>query len=291
MRVGIFYFTGTGNTEFVARELQAAFGPENPTDLFNIEMDVESGISTQRHKEHKEVAPALFERFDLLVFGAPVYGFAIPAPFDRFLRRLPHLPGRKAFLYLTMGGGALAALHHPLSLLRRRGFDVIRATLFQTPSNVFLSGRNDAGYVYRLLWYTETQDPARMLELCRARVREEVTAVMTGERRIPGSTFPARIASWAGRVAILSSGWQMKLVQHANRQCNRCGICIRSCPQENIRLTAKSVRFGWRCAMCYRCINICPKHAIRLRFPANIFDNRAQYICPGWKPPRRGNGE
>jgi len=291
MRVGIFYFTGTGNTEFIVRELQAAFGPENPTELFNIELPAESGISTQRHKEHKGIPAALFERFDLLVFGAPVYGFAIPEPFERFLRRLPSLRGRKAFLFLTMGGGALAALHHPLSQLRRRGFDVIRATLFQMPSNVFLTGRNDAGYVYQLLWYTETQDPVRMLGLCRAHVREEVAAIVVGKRKLPSSTMLARFASRLGRVAVLSSGWQMKLVQHAGRQCNRCAICVRSCPQENIRLSTKSVRFGWRCAMCYRCINICPKHAIRLRFPANIFDNRAQYVCPGWKPPSHESRE
>jgi ferredoxin len=272
MRIAVLYFTGTGNTEFVAQELSAAFGREHPTELFNIELG----------------APPTAEflsGFDLLVFGAPVYGFAIPRPFEMFLRRLTRLPGRRAFLYLTMGGGALAALHHPIAQLRRRGLDVVRATLFQMPSNVFLTGRDDAGYIYRLLWYTETQDPARMLDLCRAHVVREAAAILRNERCIPTSTAPARFACWFGRMTVLTSGWQMRFALHARRQCNQCGICVRSCPQGNIRLSARSVRFGWRCAMCYRCINICPKQAVKLRFPANIFDNRVQYVCPGWKPP------
>jgi len=273
LRVAIFYFTGTGNTQSVAEGFAAAFRPDVEVSLHNVE-SLPLGP-----------AAALLRDCDLAGFGSPVYGFAVPRPFDRFLRALPHSPGQRAFLFLTMGGAALGALHHPRRLLERNGFDVVNSSLFLAPSNVFVSGAEGGSFVYRLLWYTERQHPARLLEHCRTGARETVAAILSGQRCHVRDSLLARLASWAGRLAVFTSAWQMKLVLGTRRTCNRCGICVRSCPQGNIRLTGRRVRFGWRCAMCYRCINICPVRAVRLRWPASFFDNRAQYVCPGWQPP------
>ena len=81
MKTAILYFTGTGNTEFVAWELQAALGADNPTELFSIE-------TLGEPRGHEQLAS-----FDLLLFGTPVYAYNAPRFFVNFLRRLPEGQG------------------------------------------------------------------------------------------------------------------------------------------------------------------------------------------------------
>ena len=149
------------------------------------------------------------------------------------------------------------------------------------PSNVFIDRKEGDEYVFRVLGYTERQKPSEMLAKCRREARDATQAIIAGERRFVSASIPRRVASWLGRMMIHSSAWQMRFFYYANSACNRCGLCVRSCPMRNIRLGPKRLRFGWRCAFCYRCVNLCLVHAVRMRWPVSIFDNRAQYICPG----------
>ena len=271
MRIALCYFTGTGNTEYAARALAEGFGPEHESTLFNIEEQqagFESGLAA----------------YDLVGFGSPVYAFGIPRPIELLLRRLPPGHNRRVFLFMTVPGEALGALHHPTSLLRRRGYDVVGSFHLAAPSNVFIDRKEGDEYVYRVLGYTERQSPAEMLDRGRAQAREAVRAILAGERRHVRTSILQRVASRFGRMMVHTSAWQMRFFYRANSACNRCGLCARSCPTRNIKLGPRGPRFGWRCAFCYRCLNLCPAHAVRMRWPTSMFDNRAQYICPGWQP-------
>jgi ferredoxin len=273
LRIALCYFTGTGNTEYAARALADGFGPEQQCTLFNIETqpaDFESGLAG----------------YDLVGFGSPVYAFGIPRPVELLLRRLPKGEARRVFLFMTVPGEALGALSCPTRLLRKRGYDVVGSFHLAAPSNVFIDHKEGDDYVYRVLGYTERQNPGALLATCRAQARDAAQSILAGERRFVRTSAPRRLASWFGRIMVRSSAWQMRFFYYANSECDRCGLCVRSCPMRNIRLGPKRPRFGWRCAFCYRCVNLCPAHAVRMRWPASVFDNRAQYVCPGWRPPR-----
>jgi ferredoxin len=199
---------------------------------------------------------------------------------------LPPGNNRRVFLFMTVPGDALGALHHPTSLLRKRGYDVVGSFHLAAPSNVFIDRKEGDEYVYRVLGYTERQKPEEMLAKGRIQAREAARTILAGERRFTPDSMPRRVVSWFGRLMVHSSAWQTRLFFRASSACNRCGLCESSCPMRNINLGPKGPRFGWRCAFCYRCLNLCPVHAVRMRWPASMFDNRAQYICPGWRPPR-----
>jgi len=53
---------------------------------------------------------------------------------------------------------------------------------------------------------------------------------------------------------------------HAKKSCNKCGLCVRECPENNIRIDEKNkIRFGFKCMMCMRCIYNCPQKSITPR--------------------------
>ena len=53
---------------------------------------------------------------------------------------------------------------------------------------------------------------------------------------------------------------------YANEHCNSCGICVRVCPTNNIRLAdhGRPV-WGEDCEQCMACIQWCPEKAIQIR--------------------------
>jgi len=44
--------------------------------------------------------------------------------------------------------------------------------------------------------------------------------------------------------------------------CNQCGVCIKVCPENNIKL-GSSITFNNNCIRCYACTQNCPSNAIR----------------------------
>ncbi len=47
-------------------------------------------------------------------------------------------------------------------------------------------------------------------------------------------------------------------------RCTECLLCVRDCPEENIRFENGKIVFGNTCDLCLRCIHHCPTEAIQL---------------------------
>ncbi len=48
----------------------------------------------------------------------------------------------------------------------------------------------------------------------------------------------------------------------ANFNCNRCGLCIKQCPVNAIKVIDKRLYWSFNCESCMRCLNNCPQRAI-----------------------------
>ena len=277
MRVAIFYFTGTGNTSFIAEALKNEFGSENPTEIFNIEF-FPYGI------EQKQL-----DLFDLFVFGASVYAFNAPKLFIQFLHKLPNVKGKRVLLFLNAGGDALAGLEYPASILGKKGYKITNQAVFLTPSNVLVESKNlvTGEIILNQFVLKYKQNLHQMAEKCRVQIKELVNQILNDKTSMAKVKFAARITSLICRPMFFQLGCPtFKWFIHADNKCNFCGYCIRCCPVGNIRIERKKVKFGSACNMCYRCLNICPKQAIRYRFPFGFLDNKEQYTFPDWISPQ-----
>ncbi len=267
----VFYFSGTGNTRYVARSI--ATGLDGPPIVRSIE----------------SVTPAeadvLIEGASMVGIGYPVYASDLPQPMKDFLLALGSHPGTPAFVFCTQwmysGDGARAATRY----LRRSGLRVRFAEHFRMPDDISVSA----------IRFPYTNDPVRIRRvLARADARAAVFA-----RRIRGaparSVFHllrprrrgfnplSRFLGWFQRVPFRATfdRWRDDVSIDLGR-CTRCGLCTRLCPSGNLHYDAASDTFptNGRCVLCMRCYDFCPVAAVEYMKKPHDLRRGAPYRGP-----------
>lgn len=64
---------------------------------------------------------------------------------------------------------------------------------------------------------------------------------------------------------------------HATESCTSCGLCVRSCPLQNIELRDGRPQWLGNCAACLACYHHCPHHAIHF---GHSTLRKGQYVHP-----------
>ena len=89
-KIGIFYFSGTGNTEIIARLLSKSYERKQiKVELFRLEDIV-------NNKKQVKI-----NDFDMIGVGHPVLGFGASGITNKFIEMLPACEGKKAFVFKT----------------------------------------------------------------------------------------------------------------------------------------------------------------------------------------------
>ena len=241
--IGIFYFSGTGNTELAANIIRDKFTElDCMVDLLRMEDIMKVGL---------HVDP---DQYDYLGIGCPVIGFGVPRLAVKFIRDLPNAYGKKTFIFRTAGGVAPVnynASKPIIGCLSRKGYEVEYERVFSISSNWMV--KFDDTVVKQLFKATKEKAESMCLE------------VLDGDKRILKTGIGLRLLM--GMVRTLSSGMLRFMGKDfvVDQTCSHCGICIRNCPMGNICEKAGNIRFGLSCSSCMRCIYSCPNHAIRFR--------------------------
>lgn len=240
---GIFYFSGTGNTEIVARMVrEELIKLQYAVDLYRIEDFTK-----------KKTAPDM-EKYDLVGIGSQVVGFAAPSIVISFVRSLPAARGKKTFVFRTAGGVASIndnASKPLMRMLARRGYDVFHERVFSIGSNWLK--KFDDGVVVRLHEATGR----KVGLMCDALDKGERRILKTGRGLKVLMECVMRLTPLFCRLAGKDYA--------VSDACSHCGLCARSCPAGNILDKDGKIRFGLSCNLCMRCVYACPKHAIHLR--------------------------
>ena len=126
----IFYFSGTGNTWWVAKKLIEKLTQRAVTCRLH---SIESEYVSEEGFVEKEINDA-----DVVGFAYPIYGSDYPVNVKEFIMNLPIVEEKKAFVFTTMllfsGDGALVAARK----LKKKGFDVRQAVNIRMPNNLKL---------------------------------------------------------------------------------------------------------------------------------------------------------
>jgi flavodoxin/ferredoxin len=242
--LGLFYFSGTGNTEIVAERIESAFRSQG--------VDVERIRIEDVLKGQVQVNTGAF---DVIGIGHPVYGFDAPRIIDDFVHKLPPGKGTRTFVFKTAGdlswlnnGASKAAIRS----LERKGYSVFYERLICMPSN----------------WAMRYADELSK-QLCEAvGVKAEHTCaeILAGkERHIKATALFSVIVRWSHWGEELGACLFGKGLR-VSRTCINCGTCIANCPTDNIHRHETGIQFGGNCLWCMRCIYACTRHAISPRF-------------------------
>jgi len=243
MNILLAYFSQTGNTE----KLCEVFADT-----------LRAGGHTVRVLSLKDASPADFTNCDVLGFGAPCFESQAPAPVKNFLRSLPPLSGKPAFVFATSGGAPGRVLYDLSTGLEEKGAAVI-------------GGYSSRGMVHHPAPCLKGRMPDRPDRDDLAQARSFALAV---DRRLKaGSPGPMP----EGAKDVLKPGWGfydlISLIAEPfllrillpkpmpdRSLCNQCGVCAQECPVQCISPDHYPTP-GRECIRCYRCVNICPQKA------------------------------
>ncbi|MGD9049036.1 MAG: EFR1 family ferrodoxin [Anaerolineae bacterium] len=261
MRLLLIYFSGTGNTDYVARYLAHKIGA-GP-----FEIDLRS----------IEWQPAeVLTGFDLLVLGFPVYAADSPEFVQAYLRRLPPGEGRGAFVFCTKGAYAGRAVQRNLQRLADRGYVPLGG------GSVIMPGSDGLSMVGKDSWlarkalekdYDRLEDADRLADVLAATLRDlhngrPVEALRESLPRRPVGALSDGV--WAA-VYRASEGYCRDRL-HADQRCEGCNLCLRVCPVDNIDMQDSRPHFADSCILCLRCLHACPQEAIQIaRFTTDKF--------------------
>ncbi len=250
----IYWFSGTGNTLYAAREFAKSFP----------DAELHSIASLDRSEDIV---------FDADVTGIffPVYCMGIPHIMEQFLARvLPRKDGtggKYIYAVCTSGGYPGAALPVVEDTLAEKNINLNACFHIRMPSNYIpLSAPPDEKH------------QTILFDQAKRAIRIAVVAVKKQRKTRPLRVFPIdTFMKFVSRraVATLENSDQNFWT---GTECNGCGVCSRICPASNISLDL-SEKPVWHhhCEQCMACLQWCPKQAIQYK---QLTLNRARYHNP-----------
>lgn len=231
----ILYFSGTGNSEYVAKRIGKATGDEC-LDLFD------------RIRGH-DVSPIHAER--PLVVVAPTYAWRLPRIVESWLEATPITGTKQIYFVLTCGETIGNAGQYLADLCRKKQMAYAGCVAIVMPEN------------YIALFSTPTPEQA-------AQIIAQAEPVI--DRAIhfiqQGRPFPQKPVSALDRVnSSAVNRLFYPLFVHARKfyvtdACISCGRCASVCPLNNIQMKDGKPIWGSSCTHCMACICRCPKEAI-----------------------------
>lgn len=259
-KVGLCYFSGTGNTWTIAREYADGFARlGHEVDLFRMEALLRGGPM------------GALGQYDFLGLGYPVHAWGAPLLVEEFLRALPASQHQNVFLFMTMASGFGGAFEQARHLLGNKGYIIVHEAIYYTGCDYYLSRKT------RSLAPEEIEE---QLGWCSIEAHEAAEEILEGIDRHFFAGGLARVFHTGVLHGLYRRGAR-KLYRlfWVDARCDQCGLCVRTCPTGNIHLGEQGVVFGQRGTLCLRCLGICPKGAIQVgRWTEKI----GRYLAPGY---------
>lgn len=232
----MFYFSGTGNSKFIAQK----FSEEMSCESFSIE---ENQPFRQMIKKHKTIG-----------FCYPIYGSRVPRLMRQFVKRFQgELKGKKLIVFCTQlmfsGDGARAFL----DLLPKEHCKVIYAEHFNMPNNI-----SDI-FIFPI---TSDEHNAKQANRALKKLKKVCSNIRIGKRRLRGFHVLSRCLGMTQALHWPKIERSMADKIRIDESCTKCGLCVKICPVKNLRMEEHGVETNEKCMCCYRCINQCPQKAI-----------------------------
>lgn len=231
----IFYFTGTGNSLYVAKKLSENFGQVDLTAI-------PKAIAEEQYN---------YEEYVRVGFVIPLYFMGMPKLVNEFLNKLNIPDALYTFCVVTRAytkGNVLSEIDR---ILLDQGKRIDYGKYISFPdSYIRWAGARDEEVQKKL--FSEAQ---KQLEI----INKEITS---NKRHIDKEGIILKNSSYT-----VNRFWKSTL-KTKNRtfktsdDCIQCGICVKVCPSKNVELDGKLIKWGEKCQDCMACVQSCPKKAI-----------------------------
>ncbi|MCL2698356.1 MAG: EFR1 family ferrodoxin [Oscillospiraceae bacterium] len=228
MKTTIFYFSGTGNSLYVARKLAEALGNSSVLSIAGYSSAEQIGGENER-----------------IGFVFPSYYGNLPRIVRRFIESLNIHPDTWVFGISTMaisfGKGSISALQ---KCLAEKGITLNYGDGVTMPRNYIIEYNPYA--IQKAHKCNEKAD--KRIKVTANEIRAKKDSVRKGF--LTTNTLYKNIES-------------LDAAFFADDNCSGCGQCEKICPVKNIKLVNKRPEWQHHCEHCVTCIHWCPKEAIQ----------------------------
>ena len=235
IRAAIIYFSGTGNTKFVACNMKKELEDRNIyIDLINIEKDT--------------VLPC---NYKYIIIGGPIYVDLYPDMLVDYIRKNLYGYTGRCMLFSTQSSNVPSSAFQ--DVLDRASFLNIKYCQYiQMPNNFY-------NFMFKK---TPKDEEKRRIKEAINLSSQALEEFLSGKEKIYHTNFLkvcfVRVVYkifYPHMAKMLTKNIEIDL-----NKCIHCRICEIKCPRKSIYLSDK-VSFNDKCLLCQRCMNSCPKNA------------------------------
>ncbi|MDE6583425.1 MAG: EFR1 family ferrodoxin, partial [Clostridia bacterium] len=213
----------TGNTLWIAQQLQKSFGGEIKY------IPTYQGNGSEYYK---------------IFIATPIYSFGMPKHVYEFLPKLDKT--KEIYVVQNYGGMSGGADKVFYDVCKEIGLNIKSVHLLKMPENFTLTLSTPKFYTNGVL------------KKANQRMEKIITDIKCENYRIPKNkkthedTWKKNMSNWH----LIGEDF------HANEKCIKCGKCIEICPAKNISFENGQITFSDKCVACLGCYHRCPAKAI-----------------------------
>lgn len=229
----ILYFSGTGNSRYVARKIAEASGD----DIISINQRIKDGD----YSDVKSEKP--------LVFVGPVYAGRLPRIMDEYIEKVTFSGNKKAYFVGTCAATAWQTVSYVEKLCEKKKFSLLGFNSVVMPQGYIAGGGTQPKNVND-----------RILKEAEPKIEKTADIISRQQplpKEQPGKAIMSKIINPMMYATMISAkGFKV------TDKCGSCGTCVERCPLNNIKLVDGKPTWGKECTHCMACIAGCPKEAI-----------------------------
>ena len=235
MKTEIYYFTGTGNSLVVARDIAGQIEGEL--------IAISSVIAKETIQTDAKGIGIVF----------PVYMWGIPLIVKRFVKKISNLQDQYIFAIATYGGMPGATINMLGKVIAKCGGKLAAGFTVHMPGNYTpMYGAIAEEKQQRMFgdWHQKANTIAEYIRSNRQGVKENGNMLTNIFSSIIYQLAAPHIPKTDKRF-------------RADEKCSRCGICQKVCPVNNIEMIDCKPAWKGHCEQCLACLQWCPEQAIQ----------------------------
>lgn len=240
MKIALFYFSGTGNTERVAEAIA-----DEIADM-NVEIETINITSYKQRQQKYNLSP-----YSAFIFGSPIYAWRVPSVVSEWFKSL-NGEGKKCATFFTYGGVAVGAAHfNTKEILEESNFILIASSEFPGKHTFNLAGWN----------FLENRPDKRDFDLAKNFARNILKIFQ--EKEVNSIEIEDPLISHQVFEKIEHKGKTLPTPSRRGKECSMCRTCEEICPSQAMNADTGETD-NEKCLRCLKCLVNCPDNVLEI---------------------------